>query len=96
MYYLNDKHSKYEYMLYCQHGTGQPFIARTFNGFDEVKRYTEELEKKHNHYHQNFYIDNDFYNNQYSINQNGTYYKFLRRPVADWQEFDKNDFLEIA
>ena len=91
MYYLNDKHPKYEYALYCRHGQGIPFIARTFDDIYEVKRFIQEVEKRHNHYHQIFYIDNDFYENQYSINLNGTYYKFLRRPVSDWQEFEAEE-----
>lgn len=88
MYFLNDQHPKFEYILYCQHGNAQPFFIRTFNDIEEVYRYITELEKRHNHYHQIFYIDNDFYKNKYSIKQNGTYYKFLRRPVVDWQEFN--------
>lgn len=88
MYFLNDKHPRYEYALYCRHGTACPFIVRTFDDIYQVYRHIEELEKRHNRFHQIFYIDNDFYKNHYSINQNGTYYKFLRRPVSDWQEFE--------
>lgn len=86
MYYLNDKHSKYEYALYCRVGNACPYIARIFNSIDEVYRYANEIEKRHNHYRQFFYIDNDFYNNNYNLNSNGTYYKFLRRPVSDWED----------
>lgn len=91
MYFLNDKHPEYEYVLYCRHSDAIPYISRTFDSFPDVLRYIEELEKRHNHYHQIFYIDNDFYENKYSININGTYYKFLRRPVADWEEFTEKE-----
>lgn len=89
MYYLNDKHPKYEYALYCRVGQACPYIARIFDSINDVYRYVQEIEKKHNHYGQRFYIDNDFYNNRYDLNAGGTYYKFLRRPVFDWEEFNK-------
>ena len=88
MYYLNDKHPEYEYALYCRVGSATPYIVpRKFNDMSDVLRFIDELEKRHNRYHQIFFIDNDFYENKYSINHNGTYYKFLRRKVFDWEEF---------
>ncbi len=98
MYYLNDKHSKYEYALYCRVGNACPYIARTFNSIDDVYRFVNDIEKRHNHYRQIFYIDNDFYNNKYNLNCNCTYYKILRRPVSDWVdnwEVEENNYNNI-
>lgn len=86
MYYLNDKHSKYEYAVYCRVGQALPYIQKILNSIEDVYRYVNELEKRHNHYRQFFYIDNDFYDNHYSLNNGGTYYKILRRPVSDWDD----------
>ena len=93
MYYLNDKHSEYEYCLYTRVGSACPYITElhSVSNLDDIMRRVEQIEKRHNHYAQIFYIDNDFYNNKYSFNQNGTYYKFLRRKVFDWEEFDSNE-----
>ena len=88
MYYLNDKHSKYEYAIYCRVGRAIPYIKIIFNSLDDVYRHIAQIEKKHNRYNQFFYIDNDFYKNIYNISCGGTYYKVLRRPVADWEEFE--------
>ena len=96
MYYLNDKHPKYEYCLYTRVNNAMPYIENKFSSIDDVYRYISEIEKRHNHYGQIFYIDNDFYNNSYSISTGGFYYKFLRRPVEDWEEFTKNEVFEIA
>ena len=93
MYFLNDKHPKYEYALYVRVGNALPYISNTYNSFDDVCRQIKEIEKRHNHYRQFFYIDNDFYNNKYNlatISIKGIYYKILRRPVYDWEEFDNN------
>lgn len=90
MYYLNDKHAKYQYALYKQIGDACPFITELhFDNYDGLMVCIKEIEKKHNHYRQAFYIDNDFYQNQYNERAGGTYYKFLRRPVCDWEEFSK-------
>ncbi len=87
MYLLNDKHSKYEYTLYTRVGSAAPYLTHTYYSLDDIIRKSKEIEKRHNHYRQVFYIDNDFYENHYSENMNGVYYKFLRRPVYDWEEF---------
>ncbi len=86
MYYLNDKHSKYEYAIYCRVGSACPYIQKVFSSIDDVYRQIIEIEKKHNHYRQMFYIDNNFYDNKYNLNCGGTYYKILRRPVFDWED----------
>ncbi len=81
MYYLNDQHSKYEYALYVRVGKALPYIKYTYTSLDDIYRCVEQIEKRHNHYNQFFYIDNDFYQNKFNQNCGGTYYKFLRRPV---------------
>jgi hypothetical protein len=96
MYYLNDKHLKYEYDVYIQTNNGKPYIlGRRFATIDDVYRYTKEIEKKHNHYNQSFYIDNDFYKNEYDKKTVKVYYKFLRRKINDWEEFDKKKKIEL-
>ena len=88
MYYLNDRHPEFEYAVYCKVGQACPYLVpRTFESMNEVNRFIEDTEKKHNRYGKIFYIDNDFYENHYNINANGVYYKILRRRVSDWEEF---------
>lgn len=89
MYYLNDDHYQYEYCLYIQRGRACPYIneVRYVHDLIGLQREIDEIERKHNQYHQRFYIDNDFYKNKYTLDGGGVYYKFLRRPVSDWEEF---------
>ena len=88
MYYLNDKHSKYQYGVFKQVGDACPYITELrFDNLEGLLYYIGEIERKHNRYRQPFYIDNDFYKNKYELREGGTYYKFLRRPVNDWEEF---------
>lgn len=89
MYYLNDQHKKYEYTVYVRHGTGIPFLAKTFSSYSDACLFLEEKAKRHLHYNQIFFIDDKFFENYYPKNMNGTYYKILRRPLSDWEEVEK-------
>lgn len=86
MYYLNDKHPKYEYAIYCRVGNACPYIQRTFTNEKQINEFIKGIVRWHNKYHQIFYIDSEKYKNEYSINMNGTYYKILKRTVNDWEE----------
>lgn len=86
MYYLNDKHTEYEYTIYIRHGTGLPYLGRTFTNYYDACRFLKEKAKRHEHYNQIYYIDDEFFENQYERNYQGTYYKILRRKLSDWEE----------
>lgn len=86
MYYLNDKHNKYDYAVYCRVSTASPYITATFKDRKQLDRFFKGIIRWHNRYHQIFYIDSKDYKNEYSKNMNGTYYKILKRKVNDWEE----------
>jgi hypothetical protein len=88
LYYLNDKHSKYEYVLYIRHGKAEPFLGRIFTSYYDIKRELEEIARRHDRFNQVYFIDEDFFKNQYSKGE-GTYYKILMREVKDWKTFKK-------
>jgi len=69
MYFLNDKHPEYEYCLFIQVEKALPYIIeyKYMTTREDILRKVEELEKKHNRYRQRFYIDNDFYDNKYTL-----------------------------
>lgn len=90
MYYLNDKHPKYEYAIYIRHGTGLPFIVeRPRSNYWDIVRELQEDAKKHERYHRVYFIDDKFFYNHYDKDMKGTYYKILRRPIADWEELEE-------
>ena len=87
MYYLNDKHTAYEYVIYCRKSKATPYlIGSIFDNERQVKQFIEEIGKRHERFNQPYYVDNYFYKNTYPITQDGWYYKILKRPVNDWQE----------
>lgn len=92
MYYLNDKHSQYEYTIYVRYGTALPYmIGRTFTNYWDTCRYLMDIAKRHQRFGHICYIDDDFFYNEYERDLKGTYYKILRRPVSDWEELDERE-----
>lgn len=86
MYYLNDKHTDYEYAVYCRKSKATPYlIGHTFEDEIQVKRFIEEIGKRHERFNQPYYVDNKFYSNSYPMTVDGFYYKILKRKVNDWK-----------
>lgn len=92
MYCLNDEHPEYEYTLYvCVSGACPYFAGKKPFKEKEIPAWIKYIEKHHhNKYDPVFYIDNDFYKNGYN-GKGGTYYKFMRRRVNDWEDFTKDE-----
>jgi hypothetical protein len=95
MYYLEDTHPEYEYVLYVRQGQACPFLLndhRPYTDLEQVIEKIHDIEKDHaKRVEKNFYIDNDFYDNKQILLSSGVYYKFLRRKVADWESFTTNE-----
>lgn len=82
------EHPEYEYALYVQRENACPYIATIMDSMEKVKLKIEQIKKTHCYrYNRIFYIDNDFYKNEYKLGMGGTYYKFVRRKVNDWEDF---------
>lgn len=88
---LKKDHYEFEYALYIQYNTATPYIneLRYVHDINGIKREIDEIEKKARRMKKRFYIDNEFYNNQYSLETGGIYYKFIRRKINDWVEFER-------
>lgn len=96
MYYLEDNHPEYEYSCYIRVGSAKPYIAPyVLYDMTDIYRVIEEIERKHNRYHQAFYIDNDFYDNHYNKIENGTYYRFMKRKVNNWTPVRKEKYEKV-
>lgn len=85
MYYLNDKHPKFEYVLYVRQGNAIPFLSgKIYSSYYEICRELKDIAKRHDRYNQKYYIDEEFFDNEYKRGE-GTYYKILCRKVNDWK-----------
>lgn len=88
-----DNEIKYQYGVYIQIGNAKPYVNELTHiwNMQDLYRYIEDIEKKHRHYRQMFYIDNDFYENKYSLECGGTYYRFLKRKVLSWEDVSERN-----
>lgn len=87
MYYLEDRHPQFEYGCYIKVGTAVPYISPwRGDDFQDVIRLIKDIEKRHSRTGQHYYIDNDFYNNEFSKSNYVYYYRFLVRPINDWKQ----------
>lgn len=92
MYLNKEAQPKYEYTLYVQVGTAHPYTINIYKDFNQVLDAIEDIKNKHCYYwNREFYIDNDFYKNKFDRSMTGTYYKFLRREVKNWEEFNTKE-----
>lgn len=87
MYFLEDKHNKYEYFVYTRCKGGMPYIGQKLTDVRDIYQWIEYTERRHSRYNQPFYIDNKFYKNIFPNDNFSYYYKILRRPIADLEEF---------
>lgn len=87
MYYLNDKHTEYEFAVYVQCKTACPYIAIVLPTIEDVTRWLKDRAKRCNQFRQVYYIDNKGFKNDYSkaMANKGFYYKILKRKVNDWK-----------
>lgn len=86
MYYLNDKHSEFEYAIYKRVNNACPYIACVFSNLREVEEFFKSVVTNHNRYNHIYYIDAIGYKNEYPKELAMFYYKVLKRPVNDWQD----------
>lgn len=94
MYFLEDRHPKYEYACYIRVKNATPYVLPLHcDDIIGVYNFINDLEKRHSRYNHHFYIDNNFYDNPYPNGDYSYYYRFLRREVNDWETLRENNNL---
>lgn len=81
-----------EFRIVTQHGNARPFSLWTFNSFEACycKLY-EFIQDKKTHVSPEYYVINDFYDNEYPPFLNDiTKYKIECREVENWELYSKN------
>lgn len=79
----------FEYIIYCVYNGGKPFFIHTYDNINNAKidLYNMiELEKKRN---RPYYVDNDFFNNEYSSNVIGKYFCIKQRKVSEFKKYSE-------
>lgn len=75
-----------EYCLKICYPNGRAFNSLPYNNFTDVNHLLDcQIETKERGHHL-YYVDNDFYNNQYPAGA-GVYYCIMQREVTEWQKY---------
>lgn len=78
-----------EYIIYCIYNGGKPFYLCTYDNINlaKIDLYNMvELEKKRN---RPYYVDNDFFENEYSSNVLGKYFCIKQREVSEFKKYEE-------
>lgn len=78
-----------EYIIYCIYNNGKPFYLKTYDNVELAKIDLYEmidLEKKRS---RPYFVDNDFYNNEYSSNVLGKYFCIKEREVSEFKVYSE-------
>jgi len=78
-----------EYIIYCVYNGGKPFYLHTYDNINiaKIDLYNMiELEKKRN---RPYYVDNDFFENEYSSNVLGKYFCIKQREVTEFIKYEE-------
>lgn len=76
-----------EYCIYIRQGAGKPYILNTFNNLDNAKLKVLELVELEEERGRPYYIDNDYFNNKYSLVGNLKYICIKQRDITEWTNF---------
>lgn len=82
-----------EYSIYIRQGEGTPYIIGTYKDIFSVKTALYDMVSLEEERQRPYFVDNDFFNNQYNIQTKLKYFKIIVRDVTDWEKYS-SDFEE--
>ena len=80
-----------EYTIYARHGNAKPYTIGTYKTIASAKLklydiISLEIERK-----RPFFVDNDFFENKYTLGSELFYISILERDVKEWKRFSELD-----
>lgn len=79
-----------EYVLYCINNGGKPFLLLPHETFEECYNQLLNIVNLEEERHRVYYVDNDFWNNKFPNNIQGSKYICLKeREVSEWKTYSK-------
>lgn len=82
-----------EYSIYCIYNKGKPFILSVYKTFTDARNKLLEIIQLEEERHRTYYVDNDFFENKYSLGSQEKYFSIIERSVSQWERYaeDKNN-----
>lgn len=80
-----------EYCIYCIWNGGKPFYLKTYDNIFEAKKDLYEMIELERIRNRIYYVDNDFFENEYSCNFNSKVYCIKQRKVSEWIKYTEKE-----
>lgn len=75
-----------EYCIYNVWNGGSPFISHVFSDYTSAKVKLLEMVQLEKDRNRLFFVDNDFFENEYHIKGKGKYFCIKEREVSEWKK----------
>jgi len=82
----NFKSIKKEYAILCIYGSGTPFYLDKYDSYEKAKFHLLDMVSLEKERGRPYYVDNDFYENEYTQNVKGKYFCIKERDVTKWEK----------
>lgn len=84
-----------EYCIYNIWNGGKPFISNIYNNLDDAILFVKECVELEKERGRPYYVDNDFFKNEFPASMRGKYYCIKCREITPWikyEELETKDF----
>lgn len=83
-----------EYTICIRQGTAKPYSLHTYNSIYEAKIALMNMVRQEEEHQKPFFIDNDFWDNKYSLVSNLRYFCIKEREVTEWKVYCESNVEE--
>lgn len=83
-----------EYSIYIRQGNGRPYTIGTYNSIYDAQIALGNMVRLEEERQKPYYVDNDFWDNKYSLVSNLRYFCIKEREVTEWQVYCESNVEE--
>jgi len=76
-----------EYCIYIRQGNGRPYRIKHYDTLTEARRVLLEMVQYEEERENPYYVDNDFFSNNYSLAIKLKYFRLEEREVTPWNKY---------
>lgn len=84
---INIENFKYEYTIFCVYNGGKPFYLSPFSNIQKAKLQLYDMVELEKERGRPYYVNNDFFKNEYTSNVLGKYFCIKERKISDWVDY---------
>lgn len=78
-----------QYGIYIRQGSGTPYMIHFYDNIYSAKQKLYEMIQLEEERQRPYFVDNDFFDNKYSLVGNLKYFLIKERDVSDWENYSE-------